>query len=115
MYEFSNYAPSAFVHCSTSYKIRNIFNDLVVSGGHAAGHRILEWKNDPHTPFSNLDFSGFNLSGETAQEIRRSAETARSEYFSEAVNRFGQRIAAAYRSATDLFGSAQRMNQAARL
>lgn len=68
----------------------------------------------PNTPFSNLDFSGFNLSGETAQEIRRSAETARSEYFSEAVNRFGQRIDAAYRSATDLFGYAQRMNQAAR-
>ena len=30
----------------------------------------------PNTPFSNLDFSGFNLSGETAQKIRRSAETA---------------------------------------
>lgn len=72
-------------------------------------------KMTPNTPFLNLDFSGFNLSGETAQEIRRSAETARSEYFSEAVNRFGQRIDAAYRSATDLFGYAQCMNQATRL
>lgn len=69
----------------------------------------------PNTPISTLDFSGFNLSGETAQEIRRSAEIARSEYFGEAVKRFGKRIGAAYRSATDLFGYAQRMNQAARL
>lgn len=69
----------------------------------------------PNTPLSTLDFSGFNLSSETAQEIRHSAEIARSEYFGEAFNRFGQRIAAAYRSATDLFGYAQRMNQAARL
>lgn len=68
-----------------------------------------------NTSNASFDFSGFNLSNENAQEIRRSAEIARSAYLADAFKQLGQRISAAYRSTTELFGYAQRMNQAARL
>lgn len=68
-----------------------------------------------NTPFSSFDFSGFNLGSASAQDIRQSAEIARSAYLGDAFKRFGQWISATYRSTTDLFGYAQRMNQAARL
>lgn len=69
----------------------------------------------PNTPISTFDFSAFVFNRGDAQEIRRSAELARSAYLGDATRRFGQRVSAAYRSAADLFGYAQRMNQAARL
>lgn len=68
-----------------------------------------------NTTVSTFDFSAFNTNRGDAQEIRRSAELARSAYLGDAVKQLGQRISTAYRSATDLFGYAQRMNQAARL
>lgn len=62
-----------------------------------------------------FDFSAFALNRSDAQEINRTAQLARSAYIGEATKRIGQRITGAYRSTADLFGYAQRMNQAARL
>ena len=68
-----------------------------------------------NTPVSGFDFSGFNPDNANAQDIRRSAEIARSIYLGKAFKQVGRRINAAYRSTTELFGYAQRVNQAARL
>lgn len=68
--------------------------------------------NPPHTSF---DFSVFVLNRTDAQEIRRTAEIARSVYLAEAAGDLLRRIGTTYRSTADLFGYAQRMNQTARL
>ncbi|MBT5649534.1 MAG: hypothetical protein HOI96_09075 [Rhodospirillaceae bacterium] len=68
-----------------------------------------------NTPATGFDFSGFNLSKPATIDIRRQAELARSAYIHTALNMLGQRITSAYRSTTELFSFAQRMNQAARL
>mgnify|MGYP003131929315 CR=1 FL=1 len=68
-----------------------------------------------NTPLPGFDFSALDLNRLDTQEIRRTAELVRSEYIGAAMARLGQRITAAYRSAADLLGYAQRMNQAARL
>ena len=67
----------------------------------------------PNTP--SFDFSAFTLNRVATEEIRRSAELARSAYLGGAVKQLVRRFRSGYRSTTDLLGYAQRMNQAARL
>lgn len=62
-----------------------------------------------------FDFSAFAINRRDAQEINRAAQLARSAYICESTKRLVQRVTGAYRSGADLFGYAQRMNQAARL
>lgn len=69
----------------------------------------------PNTPYTSFDFSAFALNRNDVEEIHRTAEIARSVYLAKAVGDFFRRIGDAYRSTSDLFGYAQRMNQAARL
>lgn len=67
------------------------------------------------TPNQAFDFSYFNLTSATVQEVSRSAEQARSEFLAAKVKNGADRISAAYRSAGEVFSFAQRQNQAARL
>ena len=68
-----------------------------------------------NTTHNLFDLSGFNANRASAENIRRSAELARSEYLAAKFKKVKTRIGAAYRSASELFSFAQQQNQAARL